>query len=151
MSVGKNVTRMKIKAFGLGGLIAGIAACFYVSYFSLIVPSMFVPEMTWTVWIALTIGGVGNYLGAIVGTAVLVSAQEATRLIQASAEMAPRLVRHPARPHGDDPHPDHPLQATGHTPREAVDRPVTRSRRPASAVMSEAAGPGSPATDQTTV
>ena len=91
MSVGKNVTRMKIKAFGLGGFVAGIAACFYVSYFSLIVPSMFVPEMTWTVWIALTIGGVGNYLGAIVGTAVLVSAQEATRLIQASAEMAPRL------------------------------------------------------------
>jgi branched-chain amino acid transport system permease protein len=91
MSVGKNVTRMKVKAFGLGGLIAGIAACFYVSYFSLIVPSMFVPEMTWTVWIAVTIGGVGNYLGAIIGTLVLVSAQEATRLIQASAEMAPRL------------------------------------------------------------
>ena len=91
LSVGKNATRMKIKAFGLAGLIAGIAACFYVSYFSLIVPSMFVPEMTWTVWIAVTIGGVGNYLGAIVGTLVLVSATEATRLIQASAEMAPRL------------------------------------------------------------
>jgi branched-chain amino acid transport system permease protein len=91
MSVGKNVTRMKIKAFGLGGFVAGIAACFYVSYFSLIVPSMFVPEMTWTVWISLVIGGVGNYMGAIVGTFVLVAAQEMTRLIQASAEMAPRL------------------------------------------------------------
>ena len=91
LSVGKNVTRMKIKAFGLGGLIAGIAASFYVTYFTLIVPSMFVPEMTWTVWIALTIGGAGNYLGVIIGTAVLVAAQEATRLIQASAEMAPLL------------------------------------------------------------
>lgn len=149
MSVGKNVTRMKIKAFGLGGLVAGIAACFYVSYFSLIVPSMFVPEMTWTVWIALTIGGVGNYLGAIVGTAVLVSAQEATRLIQASAEMAPRLsairlvlmglililiIRF--KPRGILPE------------KPWIDRSPVPA--PASAVMSEAVA-HSPATDQTTV
>jgi branched-chain amino acid transport system permease protein len=88
LSVGKNVTRMKIKTFVLGGMIAGLGACFYVTFQTLIVPGMFVPEITWTVWIALTIGGTGNYWGAIIGTAVLVSAQEATRLIQVSESMA---------------------------------------------------------------
>lgn len=92
VSVGKDVTRVKIKAFTLGGVIAGIAACFYVTYSTLIVPTMFVPEVTWTVWIALTIGGAGNYLGVIIGAAVLVTAQEATRFLQASAEMAPLLA-----------------------------------------------------------
>jgi branched-chain amino acid transport system permease protein len=53
---------------------------------------MFVPEVTWTVWIGLTIGGVGNYKGAIIGTAVLVAATEATRFFQASADMAALLA-----------------------------------------------------------
>lgn len=88
LSVGKNITRMKIKTFVLGGMIAGLGACFYVTFQTLIVPGMFVPEITWTVWIALTIGGAGNYWGVIIGTAVLVGAQEATRLINASESMA---------------------------------------------------------------
>ena len=40
----------------------------------------------------LTIGGVGSYWGAVIGTAVLVSAQEATRFFQASASLAPSLA-----------------------------------------------------------
>jgi branched-chain amino acid transport system permease protein len=92
LSVGKDVVRFKLKAFVLGGMVAGVSACFYVTFQSLIVPGMFVPEITWTVWIALVIGGAGNYLGAIVGTAVLVGAQEATRLIQTSQELASVLA-----------------------------------------------------------
>lgn len=92
LSVGKDVVRMKMKSFVLGGVLAGIAACFYVTFQSLIVPRSFVPEMTWMVWIALTIGGAGNYLGAIVGTTVLVGAQEATRLIPSSASTAPAIA-----------------------------------------------------------
>ncbi len=92
LSVGKDVVRMKLKSFALGGVLAGLSACFYVTFQSLIVPRSFVPEMTWTVWIALTIGGAGNYLGAIVGTAVLVGAQEATRLIPSSPSTAPAIA-----------------------------------------------------------
>jgi len=92
LAVGKNVTRFRMKSFVLGGAISGLAACFYVTYASLIVPTMFVPEVTWTVWIALVIGGTGNYKGAILGTAVLVTAQELTRFFQASADLAPMLA-----------------------------------------------------------
>lgn len=92
VSVGKNVTSMRIKSFVLGGMVAGLAACFYVCFQTLIVPKMFVPEITWTVWIAMTIGGMGNYLGVIIGTFVLVGAQESTRLIQASPSLAPVLA-----------------------------------------------------------
>ena len=92
LSVGKNITRLRMKSFVLGGMISGVAACFYVTYASLIVPTMFVPEVTWTVWIALVIGGTGNYKGAVLGTAVLVTAQELTRFIQASADLAPVLA-----------------------------------------------------------
>lgn len=91
LSVGKNVTVIRIKAFGLGGMIAGLAACFYVTFQTAIFPSNFVPEMTWVVWIGLTIGGVGNYLGAIIGTFVLVGAQEATRLLPSSGDMVYRI------------------------------------------------------------
>ncbi len=92
LSVGKNITRLRMKSFVLGGVISGVAACFYVTYASLIVPTMFVSEVTWTVWIALVIGGTGNYKGAILGTAVLVTAQELTRFFQASADLAPMLA-----------------------------------------------------------
>jgi branched-chain amino acid transport system permease protein len=92
LSVGKNVTRMKIKAFILGGAVSAIAASLYVTYATIIVPTMFVPDMTWVVWIILTIGGAGNYKGMIVGAAVLITAQESTRFIQATATLAPKLA-----------------------------------------------------------
>lgn len=92
ISVGKNVARYRMKAFVLGGMIAGLAACFYVSYFTLITPTMFMAEVTWTAWIALVIGGTGNYKGAILGTAILLTAQEITRFFQASADLASVLA-----------------------------------------------------------
>ncbi len=87
LSVGKNATAIKIKSFALGGMIAGLAACFYVTFQTAVFPTNFVPEMTWVVWIGLTIGGVGNYLGVIIGTFVLVAAQEATRLLPTGSSM----------------------------------------------------------------
>lgn len=92
LSVGKDVARYRMKAFVIGGIIAGFAGALYVSYTSLIVPTMFAAEVTWTAWIALVIGGSGNYRGAILGTAVLLSAQEATRFFQASADLASLLA-----------------------------------------------------------
>lgn len=92
LSVGKNVARYRMKAFVIGGMISGLAGCFYVSYFTLVVPTMFAAEVTWTAWIALVIGGSGNYRGVILGTAILLAAQEATRFFQASADMASLLA-----------------------------------------------------------
>lgn len=92
VSVGKDVARYRMKSFVLGGMIAGLAACFYVSYTTLLVPSMLSAEVTWTAWIALVIGGTGNYKGAILGTIILLTAEEVTRFFQASASMATVLA-----------------------------------------------------------
>ena len=92
LSVGKNVARYRMKAFVIGGMIAGFAGALYIGYTTLIVPTMFAAEVTWTAWIALVIGGSGNYRGAILGTAILLSAQELTRFFQASADMASLLA-----------------------------------------------------------
>ncbi|GAB6156059.1 branched-chain amino acid ABC transporter permease [Desulfosporosinus burensis] len=88
LAAGKNVVKFKMWSFVIGAAVIGFAGSFYVWYTSLIVPSLFVAEVTWVVWIALTIGGTGNYKGMILGAAVIVGIQEATRFLQASAEIA---------------------------------------------------------------
>lgn len=92
LAVGKDVASFKMRAFVLSGAIAGLAGAIYTWYTTLIVPSLFTSEVTWTAWIALVLGGTGNYVGAIAGTAILIGAQEATRFFQASAQMATTLA-----------------------------------------------------------
>ncbi|OLN32660.1 branched-chain amino acid ABC transporter permease [Desulfosporosinus metallidurans] len=92
LAAGKNIAKFKMWSFVLGAAVIGFAGSFYVWYTSLIVPSLFVSEVTWIAWIALTIGGTGNYKGMILGSAVIVGIQEATRFMQASAELAPIMA-----------------------------------------------------------
>jgi len=88
LAAGKNIAKFKMWSFIIGAAVIGFAGSFYVWYTSLIVPSLFVSEVTWVAWIALTIGGTGNYKGMVLGAAVIVGIQEATRFLQASAELA---------------------------------------------------------------
>lgn len=92
LAAGKNVAKFKMWAFVIGGAVIGFAGAFYIWYTSLIVPSLFVSEVTWVAWIALIIGGTGNYKGMILGSVVIVGTQEATRFMQASARLAPILA-----------------------------------------------------------
>lgn len=91
ISIGKNLWNFRMTAYVLSAAIAGMAGAMYIWYATLIVPDMFSETMTFTVWIALILGGTGNYKGALLGAAVLIGAQEATRFFQASADMAPVL------------------------------------------------------------
>lgn len=88
LAAGKDIVKFKMWSFVIGAAVIGFAGSFYVWYTSLIVPSLFVSEVTWVAWIALTLGGTGNYKGMILGAAVIVGIQEATRFLQASAEIA---------------------------------------------------------------
>jgi branched-chain amino acid transport system permease protein len=92
LSIGKNPMRFRLWAFVLGSAIAGLSGAFYVTYQTVAVPDLFILTVTFTTWIAYVIGGTGNYLGAIVGAVALVSLEEATRFIQASASMATVLA-----------------------------------------------------------
>ncbi|MCF8107427.1 MAG: branched-chain amino acid ABC transporter permease [Desulfohalobiaceae bacterium] len=88
LSIGKNLFQFRMKAYVLSAAILGLSGACYMWYTTVIVPSMFTETMTFTVWIALILGGVGNYRGAILGALLLIGAQELTRFFQASADIA---------------------------------------------------------------
>lgn len=64
---GKNVYRLKIKAFALAGAIAGLAGALYAHYTSYIAPDLIRPLLTVYIFLALTAGGTGNNRGAVLG------------------------------------------------------------------------------------
>ncbi|RFU70485.1 branched-chain amino acid ABC transporter permease [Peribacillus saganii] len=85
-SIGKKIFATKLKVFILSSCMVGLAGCFYVWYMSIIAPNMFTSAITFTVWTALVLGGMGNNRGAVVGAFVLILVQEATRFIPVPAE-----------------------------------------------------------------
>jgi len=82
-ALGKDTTRFKLKSFGLGAAIAGLAGALWAHYFYAIAPSMFAPGLTFSIWAAVIIGGAGSYGGVLVGTAFIVGVRQGTRFIPA--------------------------------------------------------------------
>jgi branched-chain amino acid transport system permease protein len=80
-SIGKKIFSTKLRIFVLSSAMIGIAGCYYVWYMSIIAPNMFTSALTFTVWTALVLGGIGNNRGALLGAFVLILVQEATRFI----------------------------------------------------------------------
>lgn len=80
-TAGMNSRAMKTKAFAIGGFCAGAAGAFYAHFNSYIAPDSFLPLLSLYVVFAVTIGGRGNMLGAIAGTAIIVLFTEGTRFI----------------------------------------------------------------------
>jgi branched-chain amino acid transport system permease protein len=78
---GKDVLRFKVKAFALGGALAGLAGALYAHYSSYIVPEIYVPLLTIYIFLALTAGGIGNNWGAVFGAFVVVFFLESTRFL----------------------------------------------------------------------
>ena len=78
---GKNVLIFKVKAFAIGGAIAGLAGALYGHYSSYIVPELYVPLLTIYIFLALTAGGVGNNWGAVIGAFAVVFFLESTRFL----------------------------------------------------------------------
>jgi branched-chain amino acid transport system permease protein len=82
---GKNVLMFKAKAFALGSGILGLAGALYAHYTSYIAPDGFVPLITIYIVLALTAGGTGNNVGAVIGAIIVVFFMESTRFISALA------------------------------------------------------------------
>ncbi len=91
LSVGKDVYRFKMRIFLLGAAICGIAGAMYTWYMTLALPSLFGMSVSFAAWIALIVGGQGNNKGAVVGTIVLLGAQQAFKFIQLTPAMAPMI------------------------------------------------------------
>ena len=95
---GRNVYALKLKAYILGGAIAGLGGALLAAYITAFNPYGWTPQETFLIYAALFIGGTGNAIGAVFGTFfVEVGIQEITRYIpqignNASGSDAIRLV-----------------------------------------------------------
>jgi branched-chain amino acid transport system permease protein len=96
VSLGKSVSRNRIIIYTFIGLMLGLVAPIYLWHMRTTVPSMFVSELTFTVWTALVIGGIGSRIGPVAGALVLIGVTELITLLQGSNEHAQLLAA--ARP-----------------------------------------------------
>ena len=89
LAIGKSVYGFKMRTFLLGAAICGVAGAMYTWYMTLALPSIFGMSISFAAWIALIVGGQGNNKGAIVGTIVLLGAQQAFKFISTTPELTP--------------------------------------------------------------
>lgn len=80
-ALGKDTPRMKLKAFVIGGVLAGMAGSLWTHSVGAVHVGQFVPIVTFQVWLAMLLGGAGNNLGVIVGAFVLIAFRESTRFL----------------------------------------------------------------------
>jgi len=80
-ALGKDTARFKLKSFGIGAGLAGLAGSLWAHYVFAIQPTMFLPNLTFSVWAMVIVGGAGSYLGAIVGAVLITGIRQITRFL----------------------------------------------------------------------
>ncbi len=70
-ALGKNRAKYKAQIFMLGSAMAGLAGGLYAQYLQCILPNMFLPIITFTVWIMVLLGGPANNWGALLGAGLV--------------------------------------------------------------------------------
>ena len=63
------------------GTMAGVAGAFYIWYSTIIIPGLFIADVTFFVWTAVIIGGLGNNRGAMLGGFLFMFLYEVLRFI----------------------------------------------------------------------
>ena len=81
-SLGKDPAGFKMRVLMLGAALAGVAGAFYAHYISFISPEQFIPLVTFQIWMAIIMGGVGRVSGALVGTLILMLFLEGSRFLR---------------------------------------------------------------------
>lgn len=81
-SIGKDPALFKVKVFVVGSMVVGFAGALYGHYIGFVAPDQFGPIVTFYVWMAVVLGGVGRVSGAIVGTALLLFLLEGSRFVR---------------------------------------------------------------------
>lgn len=80
-ALGKPAPGLKLRAFALGGVVAGFAGSLWTHSLGIVHVGQFVPIITFQVWLALLLGGRGNPVGAVLGAIVLMTITESTRFL----------------------------------------------------------------------
>ncbi|WP_435068034.1 branched-chain amino acid ABC transporter permease [Haloplanus sp. C73] len=92
LALGKNITVFKLKSFGIGAAVAGLAGGLWAHYVYAISSVMFLPSITFLIWAAVIIGGAGSYGGAILGASVIVFLRQITRFIPGEVPFGDQLA-----------------------------------------------------------
>jgi branched-chain amino acid transport system permease protein len=70
-TLGKSRFRYKAQVFGIGSALAGLGGALFAQYIGYIEPYMFMPMLTFTIWIMVLLGGPANNWGTLVGAALV--------------------------------------------------------------------------------
>jgi branched-chain amino acid transport system permease protein len=70
-ALGKDRARFKAQAFMLGSAMAGLAGGLYAQYLQHVSPDLFMPMVTFTVWIMVLLGGPANNWGVLLGATLV--------------------------------------------------------------------------------
>jgi branched-chain amino acid transport system permease protein len=81
-AMGVNTTRMKIIAFGLSTLYAGFGGSLYAHLNNYVAPDAFSFGESLTLLLIVVLGGMGNILGPILGSVVLIWVKESLRMLK---------------------------------------------------------------------
>lgn len=80
--MGVDTVRVKILAFALSSIYAGVAGGLYVASVNYVSPDLFSNAQAVLFFVMLVIGGVGSAVGAVIGTIVLTALPEALRFLK---------------------------------------------------------------------
>lgn len=94
--LGKNAGSFKLTAFVFGGVLAGLAGALWVGSIGSVHVGQFVPIVTFNVWLAMLLGGVGNNRGVLLGAFLLVCIREGTRFLEGVPFLAAATAGNPS-------------------------------------------------------
>jgi branched-chain amino acid transport system permease protein len=80
--MGIELTRLKLAAFGVGALIAGLGGALYAHYALFIDSAQFGFHRSAEIFIIVLLGGMGSFWGAVAGAAAVTLLPEVLRVIQ---------------------------------------------------------------------
>lgn len=80
-SLGKPVLRYKLQSLALGSAIAGLAGVLFTLFSTTLFPENFEPIFTFMAFAMLILGGLGSYVGVILGALVISLLEAGTRFL----------------------------------------------------------------------
>jgi branched-chain amino acid transport system permease protein len=80
-ALGKDPASFKTRSLMVGAAMAGLAGAFQAHFLTFIGPEQYVPLITFYVWIAIVMGGVGRIAGVVAGTVLLMGFLEGSRFM----------------------------------------------------------------------
>jgi branched-chain amino acid transport system permease protein len=89
-SMGINVTKYKVTSFSIGAFFAGIAGSLFAVYYQTVSPNTFDFMQSIMILCMVVLGGMGNPLGVLLGTGLIVVASEFQRIFNLSGIIPPQ-------------------------------------------------------------